>query len=75
MGFLKKIMIMPPAIEPTSPESSSSSSSPPPTKVEESRRFGDLRGVQWRIDLGVLPFSSTSTIDDLRRLAADSRRR
>ncbi|KAM7481129.1 hypothetical protein LguiB_005712 [Lonicera macranthoides] len=68
-------MIMPPAVEPTSPESSSSSSSPPPTKVGESRRFGDLRGVQWRIDLGVLPFSSTSSIDDLRRFTADSRRR
>lgn len=39
------------------------------------RRFGNLRGVQWRIDLGILPSSSSSTIDELRRVAADSRRR
>ncbi|KAL2533424.1 Ypt/Rab-GAP domain of gyp1p superfamily protein [Abeliophyllum distichum] len=38
-------------------------------------RFGDLRGVQWRIDLGVLPSSPSSSIDDLRRVAANSRRR
>lgn len=38
-------------------------------------RFSDLRGVRWRINLGVLPFSLSSTIDDLRRLTADSRRR
>ncbi|CAA3026971.1 Ypt Rab-specific GTPase-activating GYP6 [Olea europaea subsp. europaea] len=36
-------------------------------------RFGDLRGVQWRIDLGILP--SSSSIDDLRRVTANSRRR
>ncbi|CAN4102479.1 unnamed protein product [Withania somnifera] len=40
----------------------------------EGRRFGDLRGVQWRIDLGILPSSSSSTIDDLRRVTANSRR-
>ncbi|KAL2554130.1 Ypt/Rab-GAP domain of gyp1p superfamily protein [Forsythia ovata] len=38
-------------------------------------RFGDLRGVQWRIDLGVLPSFPSSSIDDLRRVAANSRRR
>ncbi|KAL2458210.1 Ypt/Rab-GAP domain of gyp1p superfamily protein [Forsythia ovata] len=48
------------------PETASSS--------EGSRRFGDLRGVQWRIDLGILP-SSPSSIDDLRRVTANSRRR
>ncbi|CAN4112925.1 unnamed protein product [Withania somnifera] len=38
------------------------------------RRFGDLRGVQWRIDLGILPSSTSSTVDDLRRVTANSRR-
>lgn len=40
-----------------------------------SRRFGDLRGVQWRVDLGILPSSPPSSIDDLRRVTANSRRR
>ncbi|KAL9224102.1 hypothetical protein vseg_000171 [Gypsophila vaccaria] len=38
-------------------------------------RFSDLRSVRWRINLRVLPFSPNSTIDDLRRVTADSRRR
>ncbi|KAK6131680.1 hypothetical protein DH2020_034587 [Rehmannia glutinosa] len=42
---------------------------------ESSRRFGDLRGVQWRIDLGILPSSPSASIDDLRRVTANSRRR
>ncbi|XP_060191594.1 uncharacterized protein LOC132621371 isoform X2 [Lycium barbarum] len=37
--------------------------------------FGDLRGVKWRIDLGILPCSPDPSIDHLRRLTADSRRR
>ncbi|KAH9613676.1 hypothetical protein KSS87_019751 [Heliosperma pusillum] len=37
-------------------------------------RFPDLRSVRWRINLGVLP-SINFTIDDLRRVSADSRRR
>ncbi|KAK4368857.1 hypothetical protein RND71_012649 [Anisodus tanguticus] len=41
----------------------------------ERRRFGDLRGVQWRIDLGILPCFPSSTIDDLRRVTANTRRR
>ncbi|KAK9078905.1 hypothetical protein SSX86_002964 [Deinandra increscens subsp. villosa] len=41
--------------------------------LENNRRFSDLRGVQWRIDLGILP-SSSSTVDDLRRVTANSRR-
>lgn len=42
----------------------------------EKRRFGDLRGLQWRINLGVLPScSSTASVDDLRRVTADCRRR
>ncbi|GAB2219105.1 hypothetical protein Drorol1_Dr00006734 [Drosera rotundifolia] len=39
-------------------------------------RFADLRGVRWRINLGILPSSnSSSSFDDLRRVTADSRRR
>uniref|UniRef100_A0A2P2KIH6 Uncharacterized protein MANES_14G157900 n=1 Tax=Rhizophora mucronata TaxID=61149 RepID=A0A2P2KIH6_RHIMU len=41
---------------------------------DERRRFPNLRSVQWRIDLGILP-SSSSSVDDLRRVTADSRRR
>ncbi|KAI7739756.1 hypothetical protein M8C21_026538 [Ambrosia artemisiifolia] len=52
------------------PESSSSSSSP---NNNNNRSLGDLRGVQWRIDLGILP-SSSSTVDDFRRVTANSRR-
>ncbi|CAL9167980.1 unnamed protein product [Musa hybrid cultivar] len=37
-------------------------------------RFTSLRGVRWRIDLGILP-KSPASIDDIRRVAADSRRR
>ncbi|KAL9992770.1 putative Rab-GTPase-TBC domain-containing protein [Helianthus debilis subsp. tardiflorus] len=58
-------------IEPTLPESSSSS--PERAELENNRRFADLRGVQWRIDLGILP-SSSSTVDDFRRVTANSRR-
>ncbi|EPS68908.1 microtubule-associated protein, partial [Genlisea aurea] len=39
------------------------------------RRFGYLRSLQWRIDLGILPSSPSASIDDLRRFTADSRRR
>lgn len=45
------------------------------TLPQEARRFGDLRGVQWRIDLGILPSSPDPSIHDLRRVTADSRRR
>ncbi|XP_006340533.1 uncharacterized protein [Solanum tuberosum] len=45
------------------------------TLPQEARRFGDLRGVQWRIDLGILPSSLDSSIHDLRRVTADCRRR
>ncbi|KAG0479935.1 hypothetical protein HPP92_010553 [Vanilla planifolia] len=37
-------------------------------------RFSNLRGVQWRIHLGTLPSSPSASIEDLRRIAADSRR-
>lgn len=37
-------------------------------------RLSDLRGVRWRIDLGILP-STPSSVNDLRRVAADSRRK
>ncbi|XAR56071.1 hypothetical protein NMG60_11036378 [Bertholletia excelsa] len=46
----------------------------PQGSITENRRFGHLRGVQWRIDLGILP-SSSSSLDDFRRVTADSRRR
>lgn len=39
------------------------------------KRFSDLRSVRWRIDLGVLPSSLSASIEDLRRITADSRRR
>uniref|UniRef100_A0A1J3EZ52 TBC1 domain family member 5 n=1 Tax=Noccaea caerulescens TaxID=107243 RepID=A0A1J3EZ52_NOCCA len=42
--------------------------------VESDRRFANLRGVQWRVNLGVLPFHASS-IDDLRKATAESRRR
>ncbi|ERN12479.1 uncharacterized protein LOC18440697 [Amborella trichopoda] len=41
---------------------------------ETKSRFPGLRGVQWRVDLGILP-SDDSSIDELRRVAANSRRR
>ncbi|KAK4757802.1 hypothetical protein SAY87_019103 [Trapa incisa] len=37
--------------------------------------FADLRSVWWRINLGILPSSPSSSLDDLRRVTADSRRR
>ncbi|XP_004965648.1 TBC1 domain family member 5 homolog A [Setaria italica] len=37
--------------------------------------FSALRGARWRADLGVLPDSPAVSIDELRRAAADSRRR
>ncbi|CAL0327902.1 unnamed protein product [Lupinus luteus] len=52
---------------------------PPPLSSDsvslrsENQRFGDLRGLKWRINLGVLP--SSTSIDNLRRVTADSRRR
>ncbi|XP_072974100.1 uncharacterized protein [Typha angustifolia] len=51
-------------IEPPLPEASS------PRK-----RFSNLRGVRWRIGLGILPSSPSASIGDLRRVGADSRRR
>ncbi|CAL9061782.1 unnamed protein product [Musa banksii] len=39
------------------------------------KRFPKLRGVRWRIDLGVLPSSLSASIDDLRCATADARRR
>ncbi|XP_072979784.1 uncharacterized protein [Typha angustifolia] len=39
------------------------------------KRFSALRGVRWRIDLGILPSTPSASVDDLRRAAADCRRR
>lgn len=38
-------------------------------------RFANLRGLRWRIDLGILPCSASASVEELRRVAADSRRR
>ncbi|KAL9224569.1 hypothetical protein vseg_000590 [Gypsophila vaccaria] len=40
-----------------------------------SNYLDEFRSVRWRINLGVLPSSIDSTIDDLRRITANSRRR
>ncbi|XP_010541116.1 PREDICTED: TBC1 domain family member 5 [Tarenaya hassleriana] len=62
----------PPEIEHAMAESPASLVSP---RTDESdRRFANLRGVRWRVNLGVLP-SAASSIDDFRRVTADSRRR
>ncbi|KAG2613474.1 hypothetical protein PVAP13_4KG354400 [Panicum virgatum] len=37
--------------------------------------FSSLRGARWRADLGILPGSAAVSIDELRRAAADTRRR
>jgi TBC1 domain family protein 5 len=42
---------------------------------ERRRRFANLRSVRWRVDLGILPASPGASVDELRRAAADSRRR
>ncbi|XP_058723359.1 uncharacterized protein LOC131595107 [Vicia villosa] len=52
-----------------------SSDSASQRSAPEKPRFSDLRGLQWRINLGVLPSSSAASIDDLRRVTADCRRR
>ncbi|KFK40292.1 hypothetical protein AALP_AA3G356100 [Arabis alpina] len=46
------------------------------TAIPESSdcRFANLRGVRWRVNLGVLP-SWSSSIDEFRRATADCRRR
>ncbi|TYK08892.1 TBC1 domain family member 5-like protein A [Cucumis melo var. makuwa] len=68
--------IVPALSEPTSTTSSSSCSGSVFHRIsEDKRQFVDLRGVRWRINLGVLPSSSLASIDDLRRVTADSRRR
>ncbi|XP_047310307.1 uncharacterized protein LOC124913914 [Impatiens glandulifera] len=60
-------------------ESSSVASTPSSTTEEtfvtDGRRFSHLRGVRWRIDLGILTCSLSASIDDLRRTTAESRRR
>ncbi|XP_072962972.1 uncharacterized protein [Typha angustifolia] len=38
------------------------------------QNVSNLRGVRWRVDLGILPSSPTS-VEEFRRVAADSRRR
>ncbi|KAK9097511.1 hypothetical protein Sjap_023008 [Stephania japonica] len=48
-------------------------SSPSVSVGERDPRFCNLRGVQWRISLGILP--GCSSIEELRRVTADARRR
>ncbi|RVW16123.1 TBC1 domain family member 5-like A [Vitis vinifera] len=60
----------PAPIESTLPGSLSSESS---SLSGKKRQFANLRGVRWRINLGILP--SLLSIDDIRRVTADSRRR
>ena len=60
--------MVPALIESALPESSSERS-----VVVEDVRFKELRGVQWRLNLGILPLCSS--VDDLRRVATDCRRR
>ncbi|KAI4381130.1 hypothetical protein MLD38_007238 [Melastoma candidum] len=43
--------------------------------AQQPASFPYLRGVRWRIHLGVLPSSPSSSITHLRRVSADSRRR
>ncbi|KAJ0965584.1 hypothetical protein J5N97_026722 [Dioscorea zingiberensis] len=57
--------IDPPLLESSSKDRSSGAES----------RFPDLRGVRWRIDLGILPGLPSTSIDELRRVTADTRRR
>ncbi|CDY43544.1 BnaA01g07000D [Brassica napus] len=45
-----------------------------PSMPEPDHCFANLRGVRWRVNLGVLPFQASS-IDDLRKATAESRRR
>ncbi|KAG4387854.1 hypothetical protein GLYMA_09G059200v4 [Glycine max] len=67
---------MPPALsDPLSVTPASSDAVLQRSAPPENRRFGDLRGLQWRINLGVLPSSSSTSIDDLRRVTANCRRR
>ncbi|XP_009419979.2 uncharacterized protein LOC103999834 isoform X1 [Musa acuminata AAA Group] len=52
-----------------------SSASVPEASSTPQKRFSNLRGVRWRVDLGILPSSPSASIDDLRRVTADTRRR
>ncbi|KAF6138403.1 hypothetical protein GIB67_032907 [Kingdonia uniflora] len=42
---------------------------------EVDSRFVHLRSVQWRINLRILPSEASASIDELRRVTADARRR
>ncbi|TKY72760.1 TBC1 domain family member 5-like A [Spatholobus suberectus] len=66
---------MPPALSDPLSASPASSDAVSRRSAPENRRFGDLRGLQWRINLGVLPSSTSTSIDDIRRVTANCRRR
>ncbi|KAG9449237.1 hypothetical protein H6P81_009202 [Aristolochia fimbriata] len=62
--------------EPSFPQPLSSASEDMITQSSSTcHRFDRLRSVQWRINLGILPSSTDSSVEELRRVAADSRRR
>ncbi|ESW10772.1 hypothetical protein PHAVU_009G236600 [Phaseolus vulgaris] len=66
---------MPPALSDPLSATTASSDAVLKRSAPENRRFGDLRGLQWRINLGVLPCSTSTSIDDFRRVTANCRRR
>ncbi|RDX82011.1 TBC1 domain family member 5-like A [Mucuna pruriens] len=66
---------MPPALSDPLSATPASSDAVSRRSAAENRRFGYLRGLQWRMNLGVLPSSSSTSIDDLRRVTANCRRR
>ncbi|KAK7411987.1 hypothetical protein VNO78_03432 [Psophocarpus tetragonolobus] len=67
--------IMPPALSDPLSAAAPNSDAVLQRSARESQRFGGLRGLQWRINLGVLPSSTSASIDDLRRVTANCRRR
>ncbi|KAF3452734.1 hypothetical protein FNV43_RR03167 [Rhamnella rubrinervis] len=71
---MSPVSIEPALAEPPLVAPPSSLNSVSQRSVDENRRFKGLRSVEWRINLGILP-SSSSSIDDHRRVTADSRRR
>ncbi|CAJ1975857.1 unnamed protein product [Sphenostylis stenocarpa] len=67
--------IMPPALSDPLSATAASSGAVLQRSAPEKLRFEGLRGLRWRINLGVLPCSTSTSIDDLRRVTANCRRR
>ncbi|KAK7303930.1 hypothetical protein RJT34_14851 [Clitoria ternatea] len=66
---------MPPAVVDPLSSTHSSTDAVCRRSAPENRRFADLRGLRWRINLGVLPSSSSTSIDEFRRVTANCRRK